>query len=291
MMMDQANCGQVDEPINVLRATKILGLLRDQARRAHYIGDGFLVNHLCALALERIIRLQPDEQFVLPLKETFWAMALAMYWSLDEHVLAKVDEALKFIENSNVDEHLGTMLRQVLYLIQNPLASAADSYKSLLDTNLEWLGTECSCEGLALISFCVELLWQRDPDTQGWRELINQWADVCPEDLKKALTDLRVRLLLQTNLVFPEAIHIEPEPSDSFSKSIHASFYEGWKQYLACQWPKMDKTISDIVPRIQYDSPDFLPLCGLQRLNWSNKEQEDPSSVMGTRWQLKVSSG
>lgn len=290
--MGEANCGLLDKPINVIQASKTLGLLRDQARRAHYIGDGFLVNHLCVLGLERIIRLQRDEYLVLPLKETFWAMALAMYWLLEKDVLAKVEKVLDFPENSEVDgQHLNAILRQVRHLIQDPFASEADSVKSLLDTNLEWLGTECSCEGLALISFCIELLWQRDPDTQGWRELINQWADVCPEDLKKPLTDLRARLFLQTNLVFPEAIHVEPEPSDSFSKSIHASFYEGWKQYLACQWSEMDETIASIVPRIQYDSPDFLPLCGLQRLNWSNKEQEDPSSVIGTRWQLKVSSG
>ncbi|MFH0958823.1 MAG: hypothetical protein V1897_08990, partial [Pseudomonadota bacterium] len=290
--MDQANCGQLDEPINVLRATKILGLLRDQARRAHYIGDGFLVNHLCALALERIVRLQRDEHWVLPLKETFWAMALAMYWILEKDVLAKVENVLDFPENSKIDEqHLNALLRAVCHLIQNPFASHADSYKSLLDTNLEWLGTECSCEGLALISFCIELLWQRDPDTQGWSELINQWADVCPEELKKPLTDLRARLFLQTNLVFPEAFYVEPEPSGSFSKSIHAYLFRGWRQYLGSKWSEMDATIEDIVPLIQFDSPDFLPLCGLQRLNWSTKEQEDSSAVIGTRWQLKVSLG
>ncbi len=282
----------MDQPTNEIRAKKTLELLRDQTRRAHYIGDGFLVNHLCALALERIIRLQKDERLVLPLKETFWTMALAMHWLLENDVLDKVDEALKFIENSKVDEqHLGTMLRQVWYLIQDPFAPAEDSYKKLLESELGWLSAEYLCEGLALISLGIELFWQRDPGSHGWSKLINQWFDVCPKDFRKALEDLRVRLSLQTGLVFPERSDKEPKPPDSFLKPIHASLYKGWQQYLACQWSEMDGTISDIVPRIQYDSPDFLPLCGLQRLNWSNKKQEDPSSVTGTRWQLKVSSG
>ncbi|MCL5124794.1 MAG: hypothetical protein M1511_09915 [Deltaproteobacteria bacterium] len=292
MMMDPANRGPLDNPINEIQASKILGLLRDQTRRAHYIGDGFLVNHLCALALERIIRLQQDEQLVLPLKETFWAMSLAMYWLLDEDLLGKVRTALEFPESSEVDDqHLGAILRQVLYLIQNPLAPAEDSYKKLIESELEWLSAEYLCEGLALISFCIELVWQRDPGSHGWSKLIKQWSAVCLKEFRKPLEDLRPRLLLQTGLVFPESTPNEPKLSDSFLKPIHASLYKGWQQYLECQWSEMDETISDIVPRIQYDSPDFLPLCGLQRLNYSSKVQEDPSSVIGTRWQLKVSSG
>lgn len=50
--------------------------LRDEARRAHIIGDGFLVNHLCAIAMDRVTIATAQGEPLLALKEIYWVFSV-----------------------------------------------------------------------------------------------------------------------------------------------------------------------------------------------------------------------
>jgi hypothetical protein len=280
-----------DEPADTPSQREANKFLREEARRAHVIGDGFLVNHLCAIALKRVARVQSDGKLHLGIEETFWAIAFALYWLIAEYMLDRVGDILKVFKEATADRtDLSKIVERVVYLVRNPLEPVDGSAEELLGVGLNWLDDECRIEGLAVVTLAIELVWQRDSDNKHWIKLLRQWQARCSAEFKNDLNDLHSRLLLQTGLVFPERFEGSLKSSDPFWSTVEASFYKGWKQYLNCQWEEMNKTLSSVVPFIPYDSPRFLALCGLQRLDWSLSPQ-DSSGIIATRWQLKASSG
>lgn len=60
-----------NEPADAPSQREANKFLREEARRTHAIGDGFLVNHLCAIALERVARTESDGNPPWELRKVF----------------------------------------------------------------------------------------------------------------------------------------------------------------------------------------------------------------------------
>jgi len=58
--------------------------LREQARKAHFEGDGLLVNNLCAVALSHFSELAKKDSLKLSLGKVKWACIFPLYWLFDD---------------------------------------------------------------------------------------------------------------------------------------------------------------------------------------------------------------
>jgi hypothetical protein len=197
------------EPTKRETCEKGLAFLRDEARNAHYRGEGLLVNHICMVALARLGEWRASKLLEPSLRETFWALVFPLYWLRYDFTLTELQRHLGEIRPLNeLDTGILTILRGVHYLVEQPLDSASETCGKMRGVSLEWVAPDLECEAKALLGIAIELVWHSDPTADSWRKLSNRWSKNS-RYLRPFFEEMTERLQAQGALIDPGAGNIE----------------------------------------------------------------------------------
>jgi len=232
---------------------RALAYLRNEARQAHRDGDGFLVNHTCAIALANCSKWSSERAESLDIAETYWAIALAAYWLADGYMLSVLKEVEDKSRPTDSDaQELSSLVKCLLGLLDSPLSQDVE-VDGLREPHFRWLRDDSAVESSALLCLLIEFLWLRGRADNAWQEIGDYWSERAPDAVRSNLKKLMRRLESQRPLVDPESDasveHTRPgEPSE-------ARRHDLWQNMLVGDWDRFDKSMRALAADEPFGSP------------------------------------
>lgn len=260
-----------------------LNYLCDSARTAHLEGNGILVNHLSAIAIEELKKDAIQDRQKLIASAWSWAIIFPLFWLTDSYMLREVENALKKLNGCNESENdLLNVLRSYKWLINQPLADFTEQYTVLEKTELTWFDPKCSPEHALLLSHIVELLWFRDPLGTRWIEIAKRFEERLPPLQSKQITIVRSRLIFQTQLVVLGAKELDNDADLGTMEWVP----QLWKSVFNCNRNETDRILISESPRHAKNSPLAGLLFDVRHFNRLGGVYGDPQSIGLTRRRL-----
>ena len=255
--------------------------LQNEAMTAHMNGDGVLVNHLCSIALSKIIKWEKDNVLKVTIKEFYWATILSLYWLTNDYMLDAVNQVIRNYKGEN-ENTLLSWLRSLIFLVEQSLSDCAEDINEIKENEIDWIKTFNPIDELFL-SYCIELLFVRKPEGPAWYELVNTWISKFP-DYSDALKRLQDRLQTQANSLYPEAYF----PSANFPKEANKDLYDAWEARLNCEWDTLDCLLDRLVNKVSFGFAESLAVWHLHHLSHFRRKR-DPEIIGLTRRLLIIS--
>ncbi|MFC1835848.1 hypothetical protein ACFL2Q_14195 [Thermodesulfobacteriota bacterium] len=296
-----------DRDLSEKRQRAAFDFLADRARRTHYGGDGFVVNHVSMLALHKLRKLKENGKLHLRLGDVSWAMILPLYWAIDGMLLKSVSKTIKvFEELTPEEESLKSTLNHLLSLMYDPLSEIdrksqteeASPLHGLSEQQLKWMprtlntpqDARSKSENSTLVGLTLELIWHRDRSQSKWPELARKWKSASPAWLRQYIDETTDRLKAQANLIYPRVPFSVPKDYID-GVSVESLLYRGWDSYFKFELESLRGIVETLVPRMSFESPYFEAIWGLTQLDWDFDAPHDPQDIRVTRRRLKAYSG
>jgi hypothetical protein len=261
--------------------------LRERARLAHLDGNGILVNHLAAIALEEMKKPQAPGTAAPPVSAWAWAVVFGLFWLTDSYMLDEVEKALKKITGAtDSDEELLNILRAYDWLVRQPLDPACERQRTELQkAALNWAKEPDTPEYEVLLTHAVELLWFRNPRGVDWAEIVKIWATRVSSAQEKRLLALRRRLEVQTSMVVLGAsaqadLTVDPE-WDTLPWIPRL-----WRCVFDCDFQGIDKILSTESPKQSANTSIARLFFDMRHYNRLRGVFGDPQSIGLTRRRL-----
>ena len=182
-----------------------LRFLRSSALSAHAAGDGFVVNHICRVALRAISRAIADSSgpLLIDLEDVRWVFCLWLHWLLDYELVIEAVGRLTLhglldrLPKSQHSQHDFIVISNLFSFLSDP--SSPFPVRSALELPEDWFEHRSKePEDIALLSLSAEFAWFSNNNSPGvpWRNVVDNWLTKCPQGapLATALETLRRRL-------------------------------------------------------------------------------------------------
>jgi hypothetical protein len=259
---------------------KAINYLRDQAREVHYAGDGFLVNHLCAVALNHIKKWQKEKICAVSLPDYHWAITLALYWFVEDYMFYILEEVIKAAKPEKNDKK---DLYKLIEITFNLMHACIDRDYDKIFSELEkiefsWINEEHSCEDSALLSLTLELLWINNRSDERWESLVGHWIENTEGNCNKLLQSLKDRLTVQKAFYNPECLDASKKLLIKFDKNTQL-FFNASIALLQCQWDEGRDAVNLLVPRYTFESVEALTLWYLRRAYSFRAKKNEPQDI------------
>ena len=263
---------------------------RERARLAHLDGNGVLVNHLAAIALDETTKLQNSKANALPVSTWAWSTIFAMFWLTDSYMLDEVENKLKDAHGTGkADEELLVVLKGYCWLVRQPLDYKCEKViEAFKKAKLHWAHEQNACEFDVLLIHCVELLWYRNPRDDGWSALANEWATIAPKALSKQLLAAVQRLRLQVSMVVLGAPAINDLTIDS-EWDTYSWVPRMWRSYFDCNYASIETILSAQSPRYDGTATIARMLFDMRHQTRLHGVFGDPQAIGLTRRRLMTS--
>jgi len=271
-----------------------LRFLRSSALSAHAAGDGFVVNHICRVAIRAIFRALGDSTGPVPidLDDVRWVFCLWLHWLLDYELVIEASGRhslhglLERMPKSRYSQHDFVVLSNLFSFLADPLSPfPASSFLELPDDWFEHRSEEP--EDIALLSLSTEFAWYSNNNSAGvpWHNLVDNWLTKCPQGapLATALKTLRRRLALQTELCQGVRQQVSSGIDGSASSNPFALFEQCWQAFLECEWENLDALIKELSSKTRVDASEYLPLFNLLHASRPFRPETDDQTVSLSR--------
>jgi hypothetical protein len=264
---------------------KALVYLREQALVAHLDGNGVLVNHLAAIALDET-RKSYESKVLPPVSSWAWSVVFSLFWLTDDYMLREIEKTLKDVEGTTkADNELLKLLRVYDWLVRQPLDFDCDRQTSdLRDISLEWAGEKNAVELEVLLAHVVELLWYRSPFGD-WTQIATKLAEGTFEGLANRLHALIRRLEIQTSFAVlgaPAAKDLTVDTNWDIAPWVPTL----WESVFDCNFAGIEATLQTESPRYSANTPSARLLFDLRHYNRLRGVFGDPQSIGLTRRRL-----
>jgi len=276
-----------DTKPNRVKQVQALDFLRQKARLAHNEGDGVLVNHLCSLALYKILEWKSKDELYIDIVEYRWALILPVYWQLDSNLLEMVKKVTPAVSSEQSPERdLALAVIALVSLSEQPLNSYAKQTEALTTYALSWIPDKPEIEDEILTSLIVELVWYRSTMSDLWLRVTDRFIEQASAKICETLEILKARLKQQTALLF------ERQASNKVFIDLTNSdlnlMRDGWVAFFDFRLERLDEILQEMSNR--YGSHHFLALQQTQlrqkySLLWS---ANDPMTLRQSRYDYLV---
>lgn len=264
-----------------------LAYLRERAQLAHLDGNGVLVNHLAAIALEEARKPRHPGTDTLPVSSWAWSVILSLFWLTDSYMLHEVEKTLeKPATPTDSDQALLNILRAYDWLVRQPLDPECQKQKAALqEAAFDWAKEDAVVEYEILLAHTLELLWFRDPRGADWQQIGKNYASQVPPGLSKRLLALVRRLEVQTSfcvLGAPALGDIGVDPEWDAAPWVP----QLWQGVFDCDFAGLERILAAESPRHAATTPAARLLFDMRHFNRIHGNFGDPQAIGLTRRRL-----
>lgn len=244
--------------------------LKEKALDAHRTGKGFLVMHLCQIAIEYLKKSNDKNVF----DSAHWCIALYLYWYIGK---PQFFEPYKLISSEN---NIHTLYFKFTEWLETLINDSKFTAMPILD-NYFYDYISDREEDICLFEYAIELIFVFHP-------LENHWIDVSTDILSKAvgnsklhkvISSLRMRLACQSEIFWNKKVNITYNQDDF-------ELVEGYKFLKKCEWEKLTGFLDKCSSNISCDSPKYLPLVQLALFSDAYREKTESRALNWTKYEL-----
>ncbi len=265
-----------------------LTYLKERAQSAHLDGNGVLVNHLAAIALQQVRTAQSSPTVTsIPVSSWAWAAIFALYWLTDSYMLYEVDETLSKAGASTAsDKALLDLLRAYDWLVRQPLDAECEKQKTAFrNSTVDWTKWTDAAEFEVLLTHAIELLWVRDPRGTDWAEVGRELGAKVPDGLRKRLAAITRRLGVQTSFAVlgaPLVTDLSVDPDWDTAPWVP----QLWRCVFECDFKGVEQILTAESPRHTTTTPAARLLFDMRHYNRLRGVFGDPQAIGLTRRRL-----
>ena len=255
-----------------------------EAEEAHLAGDGLKVNHITTIALSSI---RSNDQSIAKNKLTYskvrWAYLFAIYWASDGWLRLEINESLKQFDEF-ADSSDEVLLQFLLNAVMN-CASDLDS-SALLDLDKSWFQKHSQESfDVAAITFAIELIWNRHPETDNWKILAENWIGKIKSgtNLALAFAPLIERLKAQSDL-YGGSDSLSDQSEKCGLSFMQQLLVKAWGNFFNCEIPELKNSLEKIVKSgLSVDSPNYSSFWTLSHFSRFERMSKECQYVSLTR--------